>query len=191
MKNLLSLLCIIILPGLYSCYAQDTSFTKAVVHADKQSYDVSGAILHHKYVQNTKRHNYNVDPASLPKTKPVDNSDLYNRPTPKDAYTDNSVVAQIFYDTFSTQRLQKLANEDLILQVGYSVDLQGNILDVSFVFPNNTSLRPVEIEKLENRLQKEVKYKINNKVYKNDRYILVGNIVTFRRLADHTANAIR
>ncbi len=113
------------------------------------------------------------------------------RPKAKDAQTDKTLIAQIFYDIFNDARLKKLADEDLNLQINYNVNMHGNVIDISFVFADNTSLKPIEIENLEGRLIKSVKFKLNQKVYEGNTYIPLHNFVNFKRLINHTSDAVQ
>jgi len=160
MKYLL-LVPILLLLTINTCQAQDTDFKKPMVHAGKQSYNVGELSLHYKYVRNIN--NYITKGPNIPEHAV--------HPMLSDRRYDNAHVAQIFYDIFPEVRLKKLADEDLDLQVNYNLDLQGNVIEISFGFADTSSLTPIEIEELETRLKKEVKFTLNDKVYKGYDYV--------------------
>ena len=101
-----------------------------------------------------------------------------------------AVQQEYFFDTFPGVRLKKLADEGSNVLINFTADPNGNLIEISFVFTNNSTLTPVEIEKLETRLKKEVKFTLNSAAFKNYTYIRVYISVNFKMLMNHGANAI-
>jgi len=183
MKNLLVIALLFNLVRVNTCLTQDTDFNKPLVHASKESYAVNEfAYDHHKTVNNTNNYLYK---------KILKYPEHAVHPELRDKQYDRSLVAKIFYDTFPGSRLKKLADENLDLLIDFDSDLQGNVLEVSFVFKNNISFTPIELEKLEIRLKKEVKFTLNDKVFKGYDYVPITTFVNFKRLINHTADAVR
>ena len=103
---------------------------------------------------------------------------------------DKALVAQIFYNIFPAERLKKLADENLDLLISTKADLRGNILEMTFIFGNNSSLTPIEIEKLEAELKKQVTFIFNVKAFKDWKYVVPFLSVNFPKLVNHAPNAV-
>jgi hypothetical protein len=181
MKNSLFLFTMLLI-GMDACRAQDINFKKPVVRAIKQNYNVSETIIHNKTVNNLNNHLYysKVSPAPANALPPLRSDMRY----------DKVLVAEIFYNTFSPERLNTLASENLDILIPIETDLQGNIFEITFIFGNNSSLMPTEIEKLETRLKKQIKFTLNDKAFRGWKYVNPFFSVNFKKLVDHAPNAV-
>jgi hypothetical protein len=186
MKNLLYLVSVLMLISIKSTYAQDTNFKKPLVYANKQSYDVTEITNHIMIIRNTNNHIFKSGTNTSAKTDRAPAT----TPKPSDSRYDKAAISQIFYNDFTENRLKQLADENLTILINFNTDINGNVLELGFTFGDNSTLMPVEIEKLESQLQKQIKFNINAKAFKGSEYIPLFISVDFKRLFNHAPNAV-
>jgi hypothetical protein len=182
MKNSLFIFSMLLLIGINTCKAQDADFKKPLVHVNKEGYNVIADVPHGKNADNIHNRYFKSNESPVPKNALP--------PGRNDIRYDRALIVKIFFETFSPERIKDLAQENLNLLIGFDNDLKGNVLEISFSFADNSSLKPVEIEKLETLLKKQVKFTLSDTAFKGWKYVYKGIFVDFKKLSDHTPTAV-
>jgi hypothetical protein len=187
MKKLLLLLPIMLTFSINICFAQDSNFKNPIVHGSKQSYSVTKTDSHIKTIRNLNSHLYRSKASHV-----VSKNDHSLEIIPKaaDVHLDKAILSRIFYNTFSEKRLKQLANENLSILIHFYTDVKGNVLELGFTFDDSSTIMPMEIETLENQLQKEIKFDFKTNVFQDNLYVPLYYSVNFKMLVDHAPGAI-
>jgi len=186
MKNL-SLVLILLLASINISQAQDTDFKKPIVHASKQNYSVTKIDSHIKTIRNLNNHLFKSKVGRIV-SKNDHNPEI--SPRAADVSIDKTILTQIFYSTFSEKRLKQLADENLSILIKFYTDPNGNVLELEFTFGDNSTLMPIEIEKLESQLQKNIKFSFKTDIFQGNTFAPLFYSVNFKRLVDHVPGAV-
>ncbi|MFA6086111.1 hypothetical protein [Mucilaginibacter sp.] len=95
------------------------------------------------------------------------------------------VMYQTFTAVFSTNRLRQLNSENALV-VNYYVNSKGEVLEVTFTLRNISQLTAVELEKLENEIERNISFIIPKNKAKGENLFIITDAVQYRRILDRT-----